>query len=68
MVISKPAGLRGDINGDGAVDALDVNLLINVVLGKAQASQCPGNADVNDDGTVDVNDVNIVINIMLGKQ
>ena len=68
VVISKPAGLRGDINGDGAVDALDVNLLVNVVLGKAQASQCPGNADVNDDGTVDVNDVNIVINIMLGKQ
>ena len=57
----------GDINGDGTVDAVDVNIAINIVLGKASSSSYPGNADVNGDNSVDVNDVNIVINIMLGK-
>lgn len=57
----------GDINGDGVVDALDVNIVINIVLGKASASSYPGIADVSGDNTVDVNDVNMVINIILGK-
>ena len=67
VVISKPGGLRGDINGDGKVDVSDVNIVINIMLGKAQASSYPGNADVNSDNKVDVSDVNLIINIMLGK-
>ena len=46
----------------------DVNIIINIMLGKAQASSYPGNADLNGDNKVDVSDVNIVINIMLGKE
>ena len=71
VVISKPTTPQyslGDINGDGKVDVSDVNIIINIMLGKAQASQYPGNADLNDDNHVDVSDVNAVINIMLGKQ
>jgi hypothetical protein len=57
----------GDINGDKKVDIADVNIVINIMLGKAQASSFPGNSDLNDDGQVDVSDVNAIINIMLGK-
>lgn len=53
----------GDINGDGLVDISDVNLVINVMLGKETSPA----ADVNGDGNVDISDVNMVINIMLGK-
>ena len=63
----KPMLSRGDINGDNKVDVSDVNIIINIMLGKASASNYPGNADLNNDGKVDVSDVNIVINIMLGK-
>ena len=70
VVISKPTTPQyslGDINGDGKVDVSDVNIVINIMLGKANASQYPGNPDVNNDNKVDVSDVNKIINIMLGK-
>ena len=53
----------GDVNGDGEVDIFDVNLIINVMLGKATSA----GADITGDGAVDVADANVVINIMLGK-
>lgn len=52
----------GDVNGDGNVDISDVNVVINVMLGKDATE-----ADVTGDGNVDISDVNMVINIMLGK-
>ncbi len=57
----------GDINGDGAVDISDVNAVINIMLGKVQATSFIGNADVTGEGTIDISDVNAVINLMLGK-
>ena len=57
----------GDINLDGTVDVTDVNIVINVILGKDQASNYDGRCNLNDDDTVDVSDVNAVINIILGK-
>ena len=62
------AQVRGDVSGDGAVDVGDVNIVVNIILGKAYAANYPGNADINNDGTVDVGDVNIVVNIILGKE
>lgn len=56
--------LWGDINGDGAVDVTDVNIIINVILGKTNDDGC---CDINNDGAVDVTDVNMLINIILGK-
>ena len=55
---------RGDVNGDGKVDVSDVNILINIMLGKANLVN---GSDLNGDGKVDVGDVNVAINLMLGK-
>jgi len=63
-VPSQTPTLKGDVNGDGVVDSNDINLLINMTLGKAEKT---ASADLNDDGEVDGNDVNIDINIVLGK-
>ena len=58
------AEIRGDANGDGKVDVSDVNIIINMMLGKAEVTDA---GDANHDGRVDVSDVNYVINVMLGK-
>ena len=55
--------LAGDINGDGAIDALDVQLVINAALGLDIGGF---DADVNGDGVVNAVDVQIVINTALG--
>ncbi len=57
--------LPGDVTGDGKIDVSDVNMTINMMLGKAEQT---AQADVNGDGKVDVSDVNQVINLMLGKK
>ena len=60
--------LRGDVNGDGSVDVADVNIIINIMLGKDTADNYAGRACVTEGDTdVDVADVNTIINIMLGK-
>lgn len=60
--------IKGDVNGDGIVDVSDVNIVINIMLGKDDGSAYDGRQYVTDgDTTVDVSDVNAVINIMLGK-
>ncbi len=56
--------VRGDLNGDDAVDVDDMNILINMMLGKAEKT---ASADLNGDNSVDVDDMNAIINIMLGK-
>ena len=42
---------------------IDVNVIIDVMLGKAVNAA----ADVNADGVVDIADVNRVINLLLGR-
>jgi hypothetical protein len=54
---------RIDIDGNGAVDAVDVQLGINGALGISIGSF---NADVNNDGDVNAVDVQVVINAALG--
>ena len=56
-----------DINVDGTVDISDVNIVINVMLGKATSDELRAASDVTGDGKVDVSDVNTIINAMLGK-
>jgi hypothetical protein len=50
-----------DINGDGVVNVVDVQLIINQALGII-----PAVSDLNHDGVVNVADVQIVINAALG--
>lgn len=60
--------IRGDIDGNGAVDVSDVNTVVNIILGKVQASSYSGEANFNNDNMVDVSDLNTLVNIILGKQ
>lgn len=52
----------GDLNGDGLVDVDDLNVLINVILGKVTTIPT---ADINHSGMVDIDDVNALINLIL---
>lgn len=56
---------RGDINGDGIVDVTDVNMVIDMVLGKADLNY--DTADLDGNSVIDVTDVSILIDIVLGK-
>lgn len=58
------ASLRGDVNEDDKVDVSDVNMMINMILGKQDETAA---ADLDGSGNVDVSDVNELINIILGK-
>lgn len=58
------AGIKGDVTGDGSVDVADINVVINIMLGKAESTPM---ADVTGDNQVDISDVNYIINVMLGK-
>lgn len=56
---------RGDVNGDGKVDVIDVNVLVNILLGNDSASRYYGRARVAGNNTIDIADVNAVLNIIL---
>ena len=58
--------LVGDVNGDGRVDVVDINLIVNAMLGIEDDSEVLSHADVTGDGQIDVTDINAVINAMLG--
>jgi hypothetical protein len=52
-----------DINGDNSVNVVDLQALVNVVLGIDPAA---GSDDLSRDGKVDVVDLQILINVILG--
>jgi hypothetical protein len=56
----------GDINQDGRVDVLDVQLCVNVVLGLETDPAILARSDANGDGQANVLDVQIVVNTFLG--
>ena len=55
-----------DLNLDGAVDVLDVQLCVNVFLGTETDPGIVSRSDVNGDSFVDVLDVQLVVNLFLG--
>jgi hypothetical protein len=55
-----------DVNGDGKVDALDVQLVLSVLLAQADAKAAP-QADVNGDGRVNAADVQLVVGAALRR-
>ena len=55
------ADLPEDINNDGKVDAVDVELVVKAVLGDKQVKGTFG-TDTNDDGSTDALDVQSVVN------
>ncbi len=62
---TQPA-IPADINADGDVNVVDVQLCINVVLGLEGDPGITSRADVNSDGQVDVVDIQQTVNIILG--
>ncbi len=54
----------GDVNGNGEVDARDIQIVINAVLGLPIPEHAE--PDVNNDNEVDARDIQIVINVVLG--
>ncbi len=59
----KATAIKGDVNGDGSVDIVDINAVIEVILSAGYSK----NADVNGDGSVDVVDINAVIEVILNS-
>ena len=59
----KPGSCSCDLNGDGSVNVMDVQALINQVLGATPPTAC---GDINRDGVVNVLDVQILIEVVLG--
>ncbi|HLA77060.1 MAG TPA: dockerin type I domain-containing protein, partial [Vicinamibacteria bacterium] len=62
-----PDGPRpiGDLNDDGQVNVLDVQLCVNVFLGVELDPETVDWADVNRDARVDVLDVQAIANVVL---
>jgi hypothetical protein len=54
-----------DVNQDGRIDVLDVQLCVNVFLGTQTDPAIVARADVNGDGAVNVLDVQAVVNAFL---
>ena len=59
--------LKGDVNGDGAVDVADISSVISVMAGDITSDELQITneaADVNEDRAVDVADISTIITIM----
>ena len=55
--------LRGDVNGDGEVDVLDITALIDVIMNDGVNPR----ADVNEDGEINVMDITALIDIIMNS-
>ena len=51
-----------DVNSDGKIDALDVQLVVNAVLVAEQSKSATVNPDANRDGSVNASDIQVVVN------
>lgn len=63
LTVTPAQGKRGDLNGDGYVDASDIQVILNDY---AAGENNPAN-DLNGDGFVDASDIQVVLNIYAGK-
>ncbi len=66
-VADAPEQVVGDVDGNGVVDVDDLNIIINIMVGKNSNPDFVAPADIDGNGTVDVDDLNRLINIMLHR-
>ena len=64
VVEEAPQGIKGDVNGDGEVNGMDVIAIYNMILENTEKTAA---ADVNGDNEVNGMDVIAVYNIILGN-
>ena len=58
---------KGDVNGDGDINILDVIETINIILGKLDPTPDQFRAaDINGDKVIDILDVLGIVNVILG--
>ena len=57
---------KGDTNGDGKVDIVDVTSTISYILGETPENFDEKAADVNEDGIINIVDVTTMIDMILG--
>ncbi len=60
--------LKGDINGDGDVDVIDVTILVDYILGNNPDNCNESACDVNENGEIDVIDVTTLVDIILNSK
>ena len=65
VTVNEDADLPGDVNHDGEVSIADINIIIDIILGRTVDDQTFERADVNGDGEVNIADINAVINLIL---
>jgi hypothetical protein len=53
---------KEDVNVDGKVDAIDIQIVAGAVLGSKDAIKATSSPDVNGDGVVNAADVQLVVN------
>jgi hypothetical protein len=59
---------QGDVNDDGAIDVLDIVVVVNIIIEIYISSDDEYSAaDMNNDGMVDVLDIVILVNAILGN-
>jgi alpha-tubulin suppressor-like RCC1 family protein len=63
---SPPAGLIGDVDGSGSVNAIDAALILQFVAGLLDSLPCPQNADTNGDGNVNSIDAALILQFSAG--
>ncbi|MDP7027517.1 MAG: C25 family cysteine peptidase [Candidatus Marinimicrobia bacterium] len=55
-------GMDGDLNGDGALNILDIVTMVNIVL----AQEYLLSADLNGDGHINIQDIILLVNMVVG--
>ena len=62
------AGMKGDVDGDGKVDIVDLRLVLRAVCGKVELTDAQTSmADVETDGKVDIQDLRKILRFVCGK-
>ena len=67
LPIIEDTNLKGDINGDGEVDVIDVTILVDYILGNNPDNCNESACDVNENGEIDVTDVTSLVDIILNN-
>jgi hypothetical protein len=64
LTVEPAIGIKGDVNGDNAVDVMDAVMIYDIMAGNVASKP---EADVNGDNAVDVMDVVAIYDIMAGN-
>ncbi len=64
--VSAGTSLPGDVNCNGAVDAIDATLVLQFSAGLLDSPSCAENGDVNGDGSIDALDAALILQAVAG--